>query len=64
MLTHSAVHRENGSTNKHRAISPLIEIFYCGKMSSGPAGIYVQKICGDAEHETLQSCWSAWKVFR
>lgn len=31
MLTHSAVHRENGSINKYRAISPLIEIFLLRK---------------------------------
>lgn len=48
-LTHSGVQRENRSSKKYRAISPLIEMFYCGKVSSGPAGIYQLKISGDAE---------------
>lgn len=26
--------------------------FYCGKICSGPAGIYLQKISGDAKHKT------------
>lgn len=64
VLTHSAIQRESGGSEKHRAISTLIEMFYCGKESSGPAGIYLLKISGDVEHETSQSCCSAWKLLR
>ena len=67
LWTHSAAQREKASSRKHRATSPLtalIEMFYCGKVSSGPAGLYLLKISGDAEHETSQSCCSAWRILR